>query len=58
MIKLTPHTKIVLVTSEMDLAKAFICLVTVTPAILNVAIEKIPKIQKKSNPPFENASEK
>jgi hypothetical protein len=48
----------VLVTSEIDLAKALICLVTVTPAILKVAIEKTPKMQKKSKPPFENAYEK
>lgn len=34
------------------------CFVTVTPVILNVAIEKIPNIQKKRSPPFEKAYEK
>lgn len=53
-----PHTKIVLVTSPIDRANAFMYFVTVTPAMLNVAIEKIPKMQKKSRAPFENASEK
>jgi hypothetical protein len=34
------------------------CFVTVTPVMLNVAIEKIPKMQKKSKPKLEKASEK
>jgi hypothetical protein len=37
------QTNTVLVTSPIDLAKALIYFVTVTPQILNVAIEKIPK---------------
>lgn len=53
-----PHTKIVLVTSPIDRARALMYLVTVTPAMLKVAIEKIPKMQKNKSPPFENASEK
>lgn len=46
------HTITVRVTSPIDLAKALIYLVTVTPQILKVAIEKIPRITKKSNPPL------
>lgn len=53
-----PQTKIVLVTSAIDRARALIFLVTVTPAILNVAIEKIPKVQKNNNAPLLNAAEK
>lgn len=53
-----PQTKIVLVTSAIDRARALIFLVTVTPAILNVAIEKIPKVQKNNNAPSLNAAEK
>ena len=51
-----PHTNTVLVTSPIDLAKALIYLVTVTPVMLNVAIENIPKIQKNRRAPFEKAS--
>jgi hypothetical protein len=43
------------VTSPIDLARALIYLVTVTPVMLNVAIEKIPKIQKINKPGLENA---
>lgn len=57
-IKPIPQTKIVLVTSAIDLARALIFLVTVTPAMLNVAIEKIPKMQKNNNAPLLNSSEK
>ena len=39
-------------------ANALIYLVTVTPVILNVAIEKIPRIQKNNSDPLENAYEK
>lgn len=46
------QTKTVRVTSPIDLAKALIYFVTVTPQILKVAIEKIPKITKNNNPPF------
>ncbi len=45
------QTNTVLVTSPIDLAKALIYFVTVTPQILNVAIEKIPK---KKNIKFKN----
>lgn len=54
----TPQTKIVLVTSPIDLASAFMYLVTVTPVMLNVAIENMPNMQKKSSNPFEPASVK
>ena len=57
-IRPTPQTKIVLVTSPIERANALIYLVTVTPVILNVAIEKIPRIQKNNNDPLENAYEK
>ena len=53
-----PQTKMVLVTSPIDLAKALIYFVTVTPVMLNVAIEKTPRMQKISNGPLENAYEK
>lgn len=53
-----PQTKIVLVTSPMERANAFMCLVTVTPVMLNVAMEKIPKMQKIKSGPFEKASAK
>jgi hypothetical protein len=46
------QTKTVRVTSPIDRAKAFMYLVTVTPQMLNVAIEKIPKIQKNSKAPL------
>ena len=52
------QTNTVLVTSPTDLAKALIYLVTVTPQILKVAIEKIPKITKKSKAPFAPISAK
>ncbi len=48
------QTNTVLVTSPIDLAKAFIYFVTVTPQILKVAIEKIPKMTKKRSAPLEN----
>jgi hypothetical protein len=50
-----PHTKIVLVTSPIDLARAFMYLVTVTPVMLKVAIEKIPNIQNIKRPGLSNA---
>lgn len=53
-----PQTKIVLVTSAIDRARALIFLVTVTPAMLYVAIEKIPKVQKNNSAPLLNAAEK
>ena len=53
-----PQTKIVLVTSPIDLAKALMYLVTVTPVILNVAMENIPRMQKKRREPLEKASVK
>lgn len=40
----------VLATSATERAKALIYLVMVTPVILNIAIEKIPKMQKNVNP--------
>ncbi len=46
------QTKTVRVTSPIDLANALIYFVTVTPQMLKVAIEKIPKITKNNNPPF------
>lgn len=46
------QTKTVRVTSPIDLANAPMYLVTVTPQMLNVAIEKIPKITKKSKAPL------
>ena len=57
-IRPTPQTKIVLVTSPIERANALIYLVTVTPVILNVAIEKIPRIQKNNSDPLENAYDK
>lgn len=54
----TPQTKIVLVTSPIERAKALMYLVTVTPVMLKVAIEKIPKKQKNKRDPLENAYEK
>lgn len=48
----TAQTITVRVTSAIDLANALIYLVTVTPQILNVEIEKIPKITKNNNPPL------
>lgn len=47
------QTNTVLVTSPIDLANALIYFVTVTPQILKVAIEKIPKITKKRSAPLE-----
>ena len=46
------QTSTVRVTSQIDLVNALIYLVTVTPEILKVAIENIPKITKNSNTPF------
>jgi hypothetical protein len=43
------HTKTVRVTSQIDLDKAFIYLVTVTPVILKIVIDKIPIRQKVNN---------
>lgn len=54
----TIQTKTVLLTSPIDLANAFIYLVTVTPQILNVAIENTPIMTKKSKKPLENIYEK
>lgn len=51
----TIHTIIVRVTSQIDLARALIYFVTVTPVMLNVAIDKIPRRQKNSNAPLLNA---
>lgn len=42
----------VLVTSQIERAKALMYLVTETPVMLNVAIEKIPRIIKESSRPF------
>ena len=52
------QTKTVRVTSPIDLAKALIYLVTVTPQMLKVAIEKIPKITKNNSAPFAPISAK
>lgn len=52
------HTITVRVTSPIDLANAFMYFVTVTPQMLKVAIEKIPKITKNNNPPFAPISAK
>lgn len=46
------HTITVRVTSPIDLANALMYLVTVTPQILKVAIEKIPKITKNNKAPL------
>jgi hypothetical protein len=54
----TIHTRTVLVTSPIDLAKALMYLVTDTPAILKVAIEKIPKMTKNKRAPFEKIAAK
>lgn len=48
----TIHTITVRVTSQIDLAKALMYFVTVTPVTLKVAIEKIPKMQNNSKKPF------
>lgn len=48
----TAQTMTVRVTSAIDLANALIYLVTVTPQILNVEIENIPKITKNNSPPL------
>jgi hypothetical protein len=48
----TLQTIIVLVTSQIDLANALIYFVTVTPEILNDAIDMIPRQQKNNNAPF------
>lgn len=52
------HTITVRVTSPIDLAKALMYFVTVTPQMLNVAIEKIPKITKNNKPPLAPISAK
>lgn len=52
------QTRIVLVTSPIDLAKAFMYFVTDTPAMLKVAIENIPKITKNKRDPFEKIAAK
>lgn len=52
------QTKTVRVTSPIERAKALMYFVTVTPQMLNVAIEKIPKITKKSNAPLAPISAK
>lgn len=52
------QTRTVRVTSPIDLAKALMYLVTVTPQMLNVAIEKIPKITKNKRPPLAPISAK
>ena len=52
------QTKTVRVTSPIDLAKALIYLVTVTPQMLKVAIEKIPKMTKNNKAPFAPISAK
>lgn len=54
----TAHTIIVRVTSAIERAKALIYLVTVTPQILKVEIENIPKITKNNKPPLAPISEK
>lgn len=51
----TVHTITVRVTSHIDLANALMYFVTDTPVMLNVAIEKIPNMQNKSNGILENA---
>lgn len=52
------QTKTVRVTSPIERAKALMYLVTVTPHMLNVAIEKIPKMTKKSKAPLAPISAK
>lgn len=52
------QTKTVRVTSPIERAKALMYLVTVTPQMLNVAIEKIPKMTKKSKDPLAPISAK
>ena len=52
------QTSTVRVTSPIDLASALMYLVTVTPQMLKVAIEKIPRMTKNSSPPLEAIYEK
>lgn len=52
------QTITVRVTSPIERAKALMYFVTVTPQMLNVAIEKIPKITKNNKTPFDATSEK
>jgi len=52
------QTKIVRVTSHIDLVNALMYFVTVTPLTLKVAIEKTPKITKKRRTPLLKISEK
>jgi hypothetical protein len=54
----TAQTITVRVTSAIERAKALIYFVTVTPQILNVAMENIPNITKNNNPPFAPIYEK
>lgn len=53
-----PQTKTVRVTSQIERVNALMYFVTVTPLTLNVAIEKIPKITKKSKAPLLKIYEK
>jgi hypothetical protein len=48
----TIQTMTVLVTSQIDRARALMYLVTVTPVTLKVAIEKTPRMTKKRRSPF------
>ena len=52
------QTITVRVTSPIERAKAFMYFVTVTPQMLNVAIEKIPKITKNKRAPLAPISAK
>jgi hypothetical protein len=48
----------VLTTSARERASALMCFVTVTPKMLKLAIEKIPRMQNVSSHPLWNAYEK
>lgn len=52
------QTRTVRVTSPMDLARALMYLVTVTPQMLKVAIEKTPRITKNKRLPLAAISAK
>ena len=54
----TIQTMTVLVTSQMDRAKALMYLVTVTPVTLKVAMENTPRMQKRRRNPLAPACEK
>lgn len=54
----TAQTRTVRVTSPIDLAKALMYLVTVTPQMLNVAMEKTPRITKNKRLPLAAISAK